>query len=246
MTIMKVTIMKMLRAAMLPVMVICLISMVAPSASAADVFDLNILNCNCVPSGTVAGTVTLTTVSATMVDFTVHLNAPLNIHDTTSFNAFAFSYSGSGTLSASNITTNFAFTTTPNAGAMDGSGHNFEYFLNWTGGSVTGGNTGVTDLSFRITSTVAVTLAEFETLNGNNADFAVSVSNTQTSGCTGVVSGGNGTSQSTPSGGSTGEISPSCGGTTVPEPSSALTLMLGFGLLALSLSSRKIAARIRS
>jgi len=215
---------------LLVLMALALATIAIPTASAASVppvFDLNDIYCNCLPAGSSnGGTVTLSAPASGEVDFAVQLASPLNFHDTTAFDAFAFNFLSTTGLTISNVTVttqNFKYTTTASgSGSMDGAGHSFNEFIDFTGTAGTGGNTGVTLLQFKVFGT-GIGLSNFEVLNGNNNDFAASVSATTVSGCTGVIGGGNGANESTPQA-STGNASGvNCSGT-VPEPTSVLLL----------------------
>ncbi|SRR5258706_16006486 len=205
------------------VAVVALATAVAPKAS-ADVFQLNNDFCTtlCFAIGGSGGTVTLTG-STNRVDFDVALNSPLFFHDTTAFNAFAFSYVPGATITVTSDTANFAPGTVAQPGAMDGAGMNFTNFINFTGVSGSGGNTGVNDLKFHVTGT-GITPALFEILNGNNVDFAAAVTTTGfDTNCTGVIGGGNGAGASTasPTSGS-GGCSRGSQPPQTPEPASIL------------------------
>lgn len=214
---------------LLAIVTLALATIAIPTASASStppVFDLNDIYCNCLKAGSSdGGTVTLTQIGTSgEVDFDVELASPLNFHFTTAFDAFAFSYSGTATITVSSITTDtgsFKYSATSiGTGSMDGAGKNFNEFIDWTGGDVSGGNTGATSLKFDVTGT-GITLANFEVLLGTDSnDFAAAVSSLANSGCTGVIGGGNGTTESTPQV-STGQNG-NCSQT--PEPTSVLLL----------------------
>jgi hypothetical protein len=216
------------------------LSLIAVPKASALVFQLNDIYCNCLPAGSTAGgTVTLANVDADSVMFTVDLNDLLNFHNTNGFDAFAFSYSGTGTLSATGLPAGWAlFSTAQGSGSMDGAGHSYEFYIDCLACANT---TGVNVLTFTINSTQAITEASFELLNGNNDNFAAAVTQISVSGCTGVIGGGDGTGQSSPTA-STGIPSGggSCNGTTVPDGGATLGL-LGFAMLGLGYVRRRLA-----
>jgi len=195
-----------------------------PKASAAT-FALNDIYCNCLPNGSTNGGTVVLTQGTNEVDFLVTLSAPLNFHLTNSFDAFAFSYDGSATLTVVPITANFVYSATASgSGSMDGAGHSFNQFIDYTGPVTAGNNSNVSVLSFHVLGT-GITIADFTILSGNNNDFAAAVSSLTFGGCTGVIGGGNGAVDSAPKA-STGAGSGggACGSTGVPEPTSILLL----------------------
>ena len=194
----------------------------AITKASAATFALNDIYCNCLPAGSSnGGTVTLTQNGANEVDFVVTLAAPLNFHLTNSFDAFAFSYDGAATLSVTFVTANFVYNTTAQgSGSMDGAGHSFNRFIDYTGPVTAGNNSNVSVLSFHVLGT-GILVSDFTILSGNNNDFAASVSSLSNTGCTGVIGGGNGAANSTAQP-STGQGTV-CGGA-VPEPTSILLL----------------------
>ena len=91
----------------------------------------------------------------------------------------------------------------------------------------------------------ALDLLPFETKVGdtgtNNNDFAVAGTLINQSGCTGVIGGGNGTSNSTPqaSSGFNPEGQSCGGGTNVPDGGGTISL-LGMGMLGLGYLKRRV------
>jgi hypothetical protein len=222
----------------------------APQAS-ADVFDLNDIYCNCLPSGSSAGgTVTLTDLGAD-IQFVVDLNDLLNFHYTTAFDLFAFNYSGSAAESSFSITGAPAgwalFTTAVNNSSMNGAGKDFDLYVRCETAQCTsqgGGISGVNVLTFVLHSSAgALDLLSFETPVGdagtNNNNFAATATRLNQSGCTGVIGGGDGTGQSDPIASSGNGSGGSCaGGTTVPDGGATVGL-LGLGLLGLGYLRRR-------
>ena len=216
-------------------------------AARADTFNLNVNQCNCIPTslGGIAGTVTVTAPATNEVEIVVSLNSPLQFHQTSGLDAFDFNAVGFS-LTSANITIN------NNGGstwALVGSGSQHEdglgtfmYSLECTAGANGCVTAPVRTLDFTITAS-GLTLAAVENRNSNasNTDFGANVANANTSGCTGMVGAGNGTAQST----ATGTTSSGCLGTTppsVPEPTSIA--FLGTGLLGLLVvARRKVSSR---
>lgn len=195
----------------------------APLAQ-ADTFNLNAIYCNCLPSGSSAGTVEITQQSANVVQISVNLAAGLTFHQSGGLDAFVFN--GPAGLTASNVTVGAGWTFGA-SGHEDGAG-NFRYQLT----CVAAPNGCVGDPS-TLVFTIAGTVAQFETTNGgsSNSFFAANVANPTQSGCTGMVGAGG----SGPSGGFTG--SSNCGVPNVPEPTSIA--FFGTGLIALGFVIRR-------
>ena len=214
--------------------VICM----APAARAAS-FDLNVGYCNCIPTslGGVAGTVNVTSPGTNEVEIVLTINAPLQSHDQ-GLDSFAFNVVGFSSLTqASNFTINNAggstWTLSNPGGNADGAG-SFMYSFECTAGANGCATAPVRTFDFTITAS-GLTVAAVESTNGgaSNVDFAANVANANISGCTGMVGGGNGTGQSTPSGSTTA----SCAGPLVPEPNSIA--FFGTGLLGLGFVLRR-------
>lgn len=222
-----------------------------PKASAA-VFDLNNINCNCLPAGaTSAGTVTVIDNGATLT-FTVDLIAALNFHFTNAFDLFAFNYDGGGTLSlvgaitttGGNNTGLFLFGPGAVTG-MDGAGGSFNYSIDRTCNppncGFTGGVSGINVLTFTVQVGGAgapaggLNIADVDILSGNNNEFAAAVTTVTGSACTGVVSGHSNAHASTGA-----NSSADCAGVTVPDGGTTVGL-LGLGMLGLGYLRRRLA-----
>jgi PEP-CTERM motif len=215
--------------------------MAASSVAKADSFDLNVDFCSspCL-SGGGTGTVTLTQYATNEVQVTVTLTGLL-FHDqglpTFVFNgplslslvAGSFSSNGVGDSWSDLIIGNTS--DSPATIHADGAGY-FDYGFNCTGGSgACEGSTPPSQITFILSGTgltpaALETLSNGSTTNLSNVDFAANVSG---GGCTGMIGGGNGTSQSTASSPAGGD---SCGTTTVPEPGSLM--LFGTGLLGMA------------
>jgi len=217
------------------IMVLALGTLAAPTAS-ATIFDLNQFFCStgCAPGSGPWGTVEVTDngmlLASSVVTIDVKLASPLLFHDQ-GLDSFAFN---GPVLMASQINvliasgTIFTFDSSASGGNnADGAGS----FVNWfkcTAGSNRCGseNDPPVEFKFAITGTASATYTEatFETKgSGGNVDFASNVANTNGTGCTGMIGGGDGTGQSTAGGG--GVTAGTCtGSSTVPEPTSVLLL----------------------
>ena len=223
------------------------LSLIAVPSASADSFDLNIINCNCLPAGTSNGGTVSLTLSGGDVVFVVDLADGLNFHKTNAFDLFAFNYGGAfpeASFSILNQTAGLVLNTSPiGNGSMNGAGHDFDLFINCP--ACASNLTGLNVITFQLhSSSGALTLANFETVVGdsgsNNADFAAAIARTDTGGgCTGVISGGNGTSQSTPvaSNGRGGSGTENCAA--VPDGGSSLSL-LGLAMLGVGYLRRKL------
>lgn len=182
------------------------------------------------PSGYSYATVSLTLNNNGTITFDITPNSGWGLHNAD----FGFNYSGSGTLTASNISYTYAGPNPGNPtftgsdyGNMDGFG---KFTSGFNGG--TGASSVYTSLSFTIsTSTAGGFTSLSELINGNNKTssnfFAAQMAFIST-GCTGFVGNYGST------GGTNGFGSNSCTSPltpTVPEPGTVA--LLGMGLLAL-------------
>ena len=213
--------------------------------STTGVFALNIDFCSepCLAGGG-SGTVTLTangSGSTETVTVDVELSGGLDFHQTQGLDAFNFNLSGApaGTISfkSGSLTTGFVGPVT--GGHEDGAG-DFNYAVQW--GTTFPGTDG-TSLIFTIQdSGGGITPAMLEVVStspGNGTgntpvDFAANVTNGV---CTGLIGGGNGTSDSTAqtlhSGSTTCSAPPG-----VPEPTSVLLLGTALAFIGKFLKGR--------
>lgn len=212
------------------------VALMVPAAR-ADMFQLNVDYCGggCIsPPGSSGGTVTLTlgtgsnAIAIGDVEIDVSLFSPLVFHQTTGLDAFMFNYAGAGNLSTTSITTHFALSG-PGTYHEDGP-QNFNYIVQYdTSPGVDGSS-----LSFTLhSSSGALTLANLETTRSgaSKVDFGANVSFASANGtCTGVIGGGNGSADTSPSfqGSQTNDSGVNCNGV-VPEPTAIA--LYGSGLL---------------
>jgi hypothetical protein len=227
----------------------------APAAR-ADVFQLNALYCNCLLTGSSAGTVTVTQAATNIVDVLVNLNSPEVFHQSNGLDGFVFNINGggitnptltqitSGTLSSGNLEVinggGSTWTLTPilnqPVGHEDGAGY-FQYAL--TCGVGSGACTGNPNtLEFKV-DVAGLVVGDLETKsnssNGSNVFFAANVANPNTSGCTGMAGAGgtDGASGGAAAGTSCAASTP----TPTPEPTSIL--FFGTGLLVAGVTLRR-------
>lgn len=218
------------------VFVVALMAISITPPARADVFNLNVDYCGlgCLVPGTTGGTVTLTQF-ANEVDIVVALSSGLVFHDQ-GLTSFSFNNINGG-LTTANFVATFSsgsststFDASPNS---DGAG-SFLYGFDCAAGA--NGCAGLpTILTIKATS-AGITVASFETKGSAKVDFAANVAVSSQSGCTGVIGGGNGTAQTSPSHpGSSGTTE--CGSTPTPEPASIA--FFGTGLLGVGLVLRR-------
>jgi hypothetical protein len=229
------------RANFLAILAIACMFFALTPAARADQFALNVNQCNCIPTSlTSAGTVTVTSPGTGEVDIAVSLNSPMQFHQGGGLDAFNFNVVGFTSLTSSDITVTTnggsAWTLAVGPNQEDGLGK-FMYSLQCTSGPNGCLVAPVQTLGFTIKAT-NLTIAAVESTNGgaSHTDFGANVADANISGCTGMVGGGNGTAQTSPSGGPT---TSTCAGTTPPVPEPTSIAFLGTGLLGLVVVVRK-------
>lgn len=238
----------MTRATLLASLAFAMLASFTGPVALADQFQLNVIQCNCLPVNTIAGTVTLTQQTSNQVEVTVQLSSGLSLHDegltTFSFNVSGVSslslvsaFTGSGNNQVVVLTNGatqggpYSLLTPPNADGL----HTFQFGLECNGGS-NGCPGDPTTLQFEVTGNGTLSMSQFETTdNGNSVtDFSANVAGTGSC-TTGVVGAGSGTGQSTGTGGFSSPSS--CSSPPVPEPTSIA--FFGSGLIGLGFVLRK-------
>jgi hypothetical protein len=239
----------MVRVNVLTISALASVAMFVTPVARAATFDLNVDLCttSCLAPGTSGGTVELTLGDGTAkngqggviatgdVDMLVQLNPDL-FHFTTGLDTFMFQISTGPTITTSIVNaggnTWSLINNGTDTGQLDGAGH-FGYA--WSCQSTCSPNPNGNVFEFNVHAATAFTsLTPFESLTTGTItskyDFAANVSTGAGSSCTGLIAGGNGTSQTSPSAtGTPGTCTPS-----VPEPNSVAffaTGLLGLGLI---------------
>ena len=228
----------MFRKLLVVIPVMAFFALATAQSASADSFTLNWDFCtgSCLGGGTNGGTVTLTLVnvgSSTDVQFDVELAPGLDFHQTNGLDAFMFNNSGSEALTYSFTTANY--TGQPLGETHDDGAGSFDYIVKYnTEPGVDG-----TSLIFTVSASTALTLAQFETLDGADGslvDFAANVTNGS---CTGLVGAGNGTGQSTAHPGTPSENCTVTPPPPPPVPEPATLALLGSGLAFIGARMRR-------
>jgi hypothetical protein len=196
-----------------------LLSLTAPSAMAATVFDLTLDHCTggCGPAGTIFGTVSLTQNGAN-VDITVHLNSPYVFANTGAADNQAFKFNATGVV-LGDITVNQTVpgqTLIADTGAFNGDGtgpFTFGIACSTCGGGLSSAFSN--DIVFHVAN---ASIADLTGANSSGINFVADIGNPLT-GNTGPI----------------GSVPPS-----VPEPASIV--LLGSALAGLGLVRKRFNA----